>query len=136
MNVARYWRTAKTRYSLVGETCRVCGEPIFPPRDLCPHCTEAGQDRRIFGGKGEVYSFSHVNDAPAGYTEYPPYTIALIKLEEGPLLTAQLTDVDEGDVRIGMPVEMVTRKLKEEGENGMIVYGYKFRPVLEQVQCS
>ena len=130
MNVARYWRTAKTRYGLVGETCRVCGEPIFPPRDLCPHCTEAGQDLRTFGGKGEVYSFSHVNDAPAGYTEYQPYTVALIKLEEGPLLTAQLTDVDESDVHIGMPVEMVTRKLKDEGENGMIVYGYKFRPVL------
>jgi len=29
-----------------------------------------------------------------------------------------------------MPVEMVTRKIREEGENGMIVYGYKFRPVL------
>lgn len=130
MNVARYWRTEKTRYGLVGETCRVCGQPIFPPRDLCPHCTEAGQDLRTFGGKGEVYSFAHVADAPAGYTEYQPYTMALIKLEEGPLLTAQLTDVDEADVRIGMPVEMVTRKLKEEGENGMVVYGYKFRPVL------
>ena len=130
MNVARYWRTEKTRYGLVGETCRVCGKPIFPPRDLCPHCTEAGQDLRTFGGKGEVYSFAHVADAPAGYTEYQPYTVALIKLEEGPLLTAQLTDVDEADVRIGMPVEMVTRKLKEEGENGMVVYGYKFRPVL------
>ena len=134
MNVARYWRTEKTRYGLIGETCRVCGKPIFPPRDLCPHCTEAGQDLRTFGGKGEVYSFSHVTDAPAGYTEYQPYTVALIKLEEGPLLTAQLTDVDEADVRIGMPVEMVTRKLKEEGENGMVVYGYKFRPVLASTQ--
>ena len=134
MNVARYWRTEKTRYGLVGETCRVCGKPIFPPRDLCPHCTEAGQDLRTFGGRGEVYSFAHVADAPAGYTEYQPYTVALIKLDEGPLLTAQLTDVDETDVRIGMPVEMVTRKLKEEGENGMVVYGYKFRPVLATAQ--
>lgn len=134
MNVARYWRTEKTRYGLVGETCRVCGKPIFPPRDLCPHCTEAGQDLRTFGGKGEVYSFAHVADAPAGYTEYQPYTMALIKLAEGPLLTAQLTDVDEADVRIGMPVEMVTRKLKEEGENGMVVYGYKFRPVVASAQ--
>jgi uncharacterized OB-fold protein len=83
-----------------------------------------------FGGKGEVYSFSTVYEAPAGHTENQPYTVALIKLQEGPLLTAQLTDVDNADVRIGMPVEMVTRKIKQEGENGMIVYGYKFRPVL------
>jgi hypothetical protein len=29
-----------------------------------------------------------------------------------------------------MRVEMVTRKLREEGEEGQIIYGYKFRPVL------
>ena len=131
MNVPRFWRTARTRYGLVGEVCRVCHEPIFPPRDVCPHCIEAGQDVHQFSGKGEVYSFSTVYEAPAGYTDNQPYTVALVKLAEGPLLTAQLTDVDNDQVRIGMPVEMVTRKIKEEGENGLIVYGYKFRPVLE-----
>jgi hypothetical protein len=131
MNVPRYWRTEKTRYSLEGETCHACGKPIFPPRDVCPHCTEAGQDPHTFSGKGQVYSFSTVYEAPAGYTDNQPYTLALIKLDEGPLLTAQLTDVDNEEVHIGMHVEMVTRKLKEEGENGMIVYGYKFRPVVQ-----
>ena len=87
-----------------------------------------------FRGTGQVYSFSTVYDAPADYVEYQPYTVALIKLDEGPLVTAQLTDVDNEDVHIGMPVEMVTRKIKEEGENGLIVYGYKFRPVLEEVK--
>ncbi len=81
-----------------------------------------------------MYSFSTVYDAPEGYTEYQPYTVALIKLDEGPLVTAQLTDVDAEDVHIGMPVEMVTRRIREEGENGMIVYGYKFRPVLGEVK--
>jgi uncharacterized OB-fold protein len=78
-----------------------------------------------------VYSFSTVYDAPAGFIEYQPYTVALIKLHEGPLVAAQLTDVDVEDVHIGMPVEMVTRKIKEEGESGLIVYGYKFRKRLE-----
>jgi hypothetical protein len=54
----------------------------------------------------------------------------LIKLEEGPLITAQLTDTDSEEVKIGMPVEMVTRKLRTQGEEGLIVYGYKFRPQL------
>jgi hypothetical protein len=35
-------------------------------------------------------------------------------------------------VRIGMPVEMVTRKIRNDGsDRGMIVYGYKFRPVMQ-----
>ena len=78
-----------------------------------------------------MFSFSTVSEAPSGYTDNQPYTIALIKLEEGPLVTAQLTDVDSDEVRIGMPVEMVTRKIREEGENGLIVYGYKFRKCLK-----
>ena len=58
--------------------------------------------------------------------------MALVRLDEGPLVTAQLTDVERENVHIGMPVEMVTRKLREDGERGMLVYGYKFRPLLRQ----
>lgn len=83
-----------------------------------------------YSGRGEIYSFSTMYVAPEGYEEYLPYTVALIKLEEGPLITAQLTDVDNDAVEIGMPVEMVTRKLREDGDRGMIIYGYKFRPIL------
>jgi uncharacterized OB-fold protein len=72
-----------------------------------------------------------MSDAPAGFEENAPYTVALIKLQEGPLVTAQLTDLDGTAVQIGMPVEMVTRKLRQDGdERGMLVYGYKFRPVM------
>jgi uncharacterized protein len=81
-------------------------------------------------GRGEVYSFSTMYNAPQGYEEHKPYTIALVRLDEGPMVTAQLTDVDNSDVRIGMRVEMVTRKLREEGVEGQIIYGYKFRPMI------
>ncbi len=46
------------------------------------------------------------------------------------MLTAQLTDLGEQEPEIGMPVEMVTRRLRADGDQGMIVYGYKFRPML------
>ena len=45
--------------------------------------------------------------------------MAIVKLDEGPLITAQLTDVD-GTVAIGDRVEMVTRKLTTEGERGVL----------------
>ncbi len=72
-----------------------------------------------------------MSSAPAGFEAQAPYTVALIKLDEGPIVTAQLTDLGEEKVEIGMPVEMVTRKLRSDGdERGMLVYGYKFRPVM------
>lgn len=81
------------------------------------------------GGKGTVLSHTIVLDAPEGFEEQAPYTLALVKLDEGPTVLAQLTDLD-GPAEIGMQVEMVTRKLRTDGKRGIIVYGYKFRPLL------
>jgi len=130
MEISRHWRLQQQRYGLVGEVCPHCEEKIFPPRDVCPNCAQEAKTPYVFSGKGEVYSYTTIYDPPEGYESNAPYTVALIKLEEGPLITAQLTDVDNGKVEIGTPVEMVTRKLREDGERGMLVYGYKFRPVL------
>ena len=130
MEISRHWRLQKQRYALVGEVCPHCDEKIFPPRDVCPNCAQEARTPFTFSGKGEVYSYTTVYDPPEGYEGTAPYTVALVKLDEGPLVTAQLTDVDNGKVSIGTPVEMVTRKLREDGERGMLVYGYKFRPRL------
>lgn len=103
-----------------------------------------------FCGRGEVWSFAIVprDDAPEKFKDYAPYVVAIIQLEEGPRISAQLTDLDwhwetkiiDGEERqvkkihaeIGMPVEMVTRILFVEGDKdrGLIIYGPKFRPLL------
>lgn len=132
MEIARHWRLRQQRYSLVGEVCNNCDRKIFPPRDICPNCGKEAKEEYTFSGKGEVYSHTTIYEAPAGYEVQAPYTVALVKLEEGPMVTAQLTDVDNSAVKIGMPVEMVTRKMRDDGdERGVIVYGYKFRPAVK-----
>jgi hypothetical protein len=79
-----------------------------------------------------VYSFTTIYEAPTGFDETAPYTVALVRLEESPLVTAQLTDLGNDPPEIGMPVEMVTRRLRSDGdERGMLIYGYKFRPVMK-----
>ncbi len=131
MEISRHWRLRKQRYGLVGEVCPHCNAKLFPPRDVCPECGQEAKSLYNFSGRGEVYSYTTVYDPPAGYEQNAPYTVALIKLEEGPLVTAQLTDLGDQPVEIGTPVEMVTRRLRQDGDDrGMIVYGYKFRPAL------
>jgi uncharacterized OB-fold protein len=129
MEISRHWRLKQQRYALMGEVCPHCDAKIFPPRDVCPECKGEAKTPFAFSGKGEIYSYTTIYEAPSGYEANAPYTVALVKLNEGPMITAQLTDVDQQAVQIGMPVEMVTRKLRDDGdERGMIVYGYKFRP--------
>ncbi len=134
MEVSQHWRLQEQRYKLVGEACDSCGVKLFPPRDICLECEAPAQELYTFTGLGEVYSFTTIYDAPEGFTHNTPYMVALVKLDEGPIVTAQLTDVTKSDVQIGMPVEMVTRKLRTDGNEGMIVYGYKFRPTLSVTQ--
>jgi uncharacterized OB-fold protein len=131
MEIPRHWRLKQQRYGLVGKVCTHCGARIFPPREVCLHCGSEVKTDYAFSGKGEVFSFTTIYEAPAGFDESAPYTVALVKLEEGPLVTAQLTDLGDQAVEIGMPVEMVTRRLRQDGdERGMLIYGYKFRPRL------
>ena len=131
MEISRHWRLRKQRYALEGEVCPHCGAKLFPPRDVCPHCGREAKTTYTFVGTGTVVSWTTVRQAPAGFEEQAPYVVALIQLDEGAKLTAQLTDLGGETPYVGMPVEMVTRKLRnDENERGLIIYGYKFRPVL------
>lgn len=129
-DLARHWRLREQRYRLEGRRCEGCQRVTFPPPEVCPDCGSTELKPHHLSGAGEVYSFSIVYQAPHGFEEHVPYVVALIRLAEGPLVTAQLTDVDPERVEIGLPVEMVTRRLTDYGEEGLLVYGYKFRPRL------
>ncbi len=85
------------------------------------------------GTFGRVYSHTLVREAPDDFARQAPYRLALVELDDGSRITAQLTDVD-GEIAIGDRVEMTTRKLTTDGERGMIVYGYKFRPVIANLK--
>lgn len=138
MEISRHWRLNSQRYVLGGVECSGCGTRYFPPRPLCPRCgSRLMQPANFIGnGLGEVYSYSVVHDAPAGYGDHAPYPVALVRLDDGPVITAQLTDVDPENVQIGMRVEMVTRRIKEDGDRGLINYGYKFRPMLNPARVE
>jgi len=60
-----------------------------------------------------------------------PYPVAIIKLEEGSQITAQIVDCNIDEIKIGMKVESVFRRIQEDGYTGAIYYGYKFKPVKE-----
>jgi uncharacterized OB-fold protein len=131
MDIPRHWRLKRQRYTLTGEICPHCNAKIFPPRDVCPECGDEAKAEFEFSGRGKVYSYTEIYNAPEEFEDSVPYTVALVQLDEGPVITAQLTDLGDQDVEIGMPVEMITRRLQsEDDDRGLLVYGYKFRPVV------
>lgn len=130
MGVPRFWREIPNRYNLVGNKCTRCNKVYFPPRFICPDCRRMGKlEPYQLRGRGKVVSYSLINVAPNGFKDQAPYLVAIIKLEEGPKLTAQLTDCSPDQVKIGTEVELVFRRLGQESEDGIIYYGYKAKPV-------
>jgi len=130
LQLPRDWRLRVERYQLVGARCARCGRFHFPSRPVCLQCGGQDLEPYRFKGRGEVYSHVTMYKAPAGFEQDIPYVVALVKLDEGPLVTAQITDVEPGDVQVGLPVEVVVRQWRQHGKDGPIVYGYKFRPRL------
>lgn len=128
----RYWRENPSRYNLIGMKCGNCGTVYFPPRSICPKCRRKSLGKMSsfkLSGKGRVYSYTVVHDPMPDFSLMKPYIMAMVEMEEGIKITAQLVDCEPDRVSIGMPVETTLRKLGEEGSSGIIRYGYKFRPV-------
>ncbi len=126
------WRRTVERYNLVGSRCETCGTHFIPARNICPKCRRKGKIVPYkFSGRGKIYTYTIIRVAPEGYEFFVPYALAIIELEEGARITGQVVDIHPDDVKIGMPVEMVFRKIHEDGDEGLITYGFKFRPVNE-----
>lgn len=132
MTNPRYWREISQRYALRGNRCTNCNQNFFPPRGICPQCRRHSlgkMEEKTFSGRGKIVTYSIVHDAPPGMEAITPYIIGIIELEEGPRVTSQIVDSEPEEVKIGLPVRMVFRKMGEEGAAGAIHYGYKFAPV-------
>jgi uncharacterized OB-fold protein len=60
-----------------------------------------------------------------------PCIVELIELEDGCRLPSQVVYITDEEVTVGLKVDAVFRKVKEDGKAGLIQYGYKFRPIIE-----
>ena len=122
-SVPMSWRLAKHRYMIIGTKCE-CGQLYFPPRAVC-ECGHSDLKPVIFSGRGEIVSHTEIHIGPAGF-EDTPYNVALIRLDEGPVISGLIVD---SKIEIGQNVRAVFRKLTTDGEEGLINYGFKFEVV-------
>ena len=126
MITARNWREAPQRYRLEAAKCGQCGYIAFPPRLICPECKHREFEKTTLASQGVVETFAVVRVGPSNFVDEVPYAVAVIKLDDGVQLTAQVVDVDFDELKIGSRVEAEFRKINQEGAAGIIFYGYKF----------
>ncbi|MFH1780029.1 MAG: Zn-ribbon domain-containing OB-fold protein [Candidatus Micrarchaeota archaeon] len=124
------WRKIPERYSLVGTHCVNCKGDFFPQRTICPVCRSKGKlIKKQMPREGKIYSFTRVFAAPSGFQHETPYYIAIIELTNGVRILSQIVETPDEKVLIDARVKMVFRKIFEDGDEGIIAYGFKFKVV-------
>jgi uncharacterized OB-fold protein len=101
---AVFWQAA-AQHRLVAQRCSECGRLRHPPRPMCPQCRSLSIEVVELSGRGSLYSYSVLHHPQHPAFEYPVLA-ALVDLEEGVRLVSNLTGVEPGDIRIGMPLEV------------------------------
>jgi uncharacterized protein len=115
-----FWQAARGK-RLVLQCCDACGAYRWTPQILCVRCHSDRYSWTAVSGNGHLYSFTVVHRAPAP-AFVTPYIVAVVRLEEGPMLLTNLVDGDPSDLRIDMQVEVVFQPISET------VNVYRFRP--------
>jgi uncharacterized OB-fold protein/acyl dehydratase len=100
-----FWFEAAKEHRLVIQRCSSCGRLRHPPGPMCAECHSTEWEAVDASGKGTVYSFV-VNHHPQVPSFDYPLAVAVIELEEGTRLVANVIGIEPHDIEIGMAVEV------------------------------
>ncbi|HRD86512.1 MAG TPA: bifunctional MaoC family dehydratase N-terminal/OB-fold nucleic acid binding domain-containing protein [Rubrivivax sp.] len=120
-----FWEGARAGKLLI-QRCKACGTLRHPPGPVCTACHSFEWDTVESQGLGRIHSFVVMH-----YPEVPPFEhpnpIALVDLDEGTRLVAQLVGVAPGEVAIGqrVKVEFATFETSDGGDIALP----QFRPL-------
>jgi len=102
---------------LMGNLCQDCKALMVPPRMTCMECRGNKLKWSQLSGKGSLETFTVVHVAPTFLKDKAPYAVGIVKLEEGPMITARLVGLDvqaPETIKISMP--MVADYVEENGK--------------------
>lgn len=125
----RYWRETPQRYRYEAARCAGCGRIHFPPRLVCSGCGGREFEKTTLARTGRIETFTVIRVAPTGFEDEAPYAVAIVRLDDGVKLTAQVADCNPDQLEIDQPVRIEFRRVTQDGEAGVICYGYKVVPM-------
>ncbi|MFT3800893.1 MAG: Zn-ribbon domain-containing OB-fold protein [Burkholderiaceae bacterium] len=110
----RHFWDGTLRGQLLLQRCNACAHAYFPPRPFCPAC--ASRDVSVFeaSGRGSLYSYVISHRPARGFV--PPYSIAVVQLDEGPRMMTNVVDCPQTpealvlDMRLRVKFEKVAEQ--------------------------
>jgi uncharacterized OB-fold protein len=102
------------RGELLLQRCSNCGRLRYPAAVVCPDCLSAEAQWQPMSGRGTVFSFVVFHRAyhPAWEAKVP-YNVALIELDEGPIMLSNMVAIDNTELAVGLPVAIAFEAVDE-----------------------
>ncbi|MHA1268342.1 MAG: Zn-ribbon domain-containing OB-fold protein [Candidatus Helarchaeota archaeon] len=123
------WRQKKSYFQLKGYKCRKCERVNYPKVLKCIECGSEELEEVQLARTGKVLTFIVNYYMPEGFDK--PLGQGVVELDGGGRLMTQFTEIEsEKDIKIGMPIEIVIRKMSSK--DGLNYYGPKIRPLKKE----
>jgi uncharacterized OB-fold protein len=102
-----FWDACK-EHKLIAQRCDVSGAIWFPPGPISPVTRDTKWSWIELSGYGKVSSWvmMHQRYFP-GFANDLPYNIVQVQLDEGPTIIANMADLKDHDIKVGMRVKVV-----------------------------
>jgi len=101
-----FWEASASGRFLV-KTCQTCNKAHWYPRIVCPLCGGSETDWQEASGNATLFSYSLMEKAD------PPYALAWVELEEGPIMITNIVDCDFSQLKIGQALKVRFRQCPE-----------------------
>jgi uncharacterized protein len=95
------------------QVCNACGTRRFPPGPACQSCEAYDRGFEVAAGTGTVFSYVVHRHPPVPGKELP-IVIALVDLDEGVRMVAEVVDVPPEDIAIGMRLRVDFHRVDDE----------------------
>jgi len=97
------------------QRCKDCRHVWYPAGTNCPKCLSTSFEWGPMSGRGTVWSFIVYHHCwHRGFEKEIPYNVAMIQLEEGPIVISNIVDVKNEAIKVGMPVKVVFEAATDE----------------------
>lgn len=132
-SLPRFWREREGHYRLKATKCRDCGRSSYPYSSICRFCGSRNvEEINLVNEKAKLLTWTLIYNPPSGFEHIKPLIIGIVEtLETKTKVLTRLTDVQPEELKEGLIVEPVLRRISEAGEYGLIRYAIAYRPVLK-----
>lgn len=96
------------------QRCKECREVYFPPRPFCRKCLSRNIEVFAASGRGTLLSYVISHRPVPGFD--PPYSIAIVELEEGPRMISNIVGCaqEPDELVLDMPLEVTFTPISDD----------------------